>query len=89
MNHNMQILAERLAQVAGDEFGAGDRRKDPAPAAAEDWLTLEEAARRMRVSVKTFRTWNIPRFKAGKVVRVLARDLEEFIMARTRAGGGV
>ena len=60
-------------------------------AAMSQLLTLKEGAERAHVSFPTFRRWidrgEIPVVRIGRVVRVKADNLEEFIDSRTVPAG--
>jgi hypothetical protein len=88
----MDIMRDRIAEAGGGARGNAATRRNasppPAPPATapvvlEENYTLEEAARRCKVSVKTLRKWKVPRFTEGRIVRVPRASLEKFLAART------
>jgi excisionase family DNA binding protein len=56
------------------------------PSTHEEVLTLEEAAERLKIAPKTMRDWlrtgRMPGFKAGKLWRVRASDIDAVIASR-------
>jgi hypothetical protein len=57
-----------------------------APAVAAELLTSEDAAALLGVTTRTLRTWDIPRFQHGRIVRYRRADLDAFIAARMVGG---
>jgi len=92
-SNHLAIWGERLSQLtksaSHDVPVAASPSATPAAAETFDMITLDEAAKRMGVSTKTFRKWPVPRFKRGKVVRVRKSDLEDFIAHNSAAGDDV
>jgi hypothetical protein len=56
----------------------------PAPPSDRLAWTLAEAARACGVCVKTFKTWPIPRFHVGRVVRVRPDDVRSYVEGQTK-----
>jgi hypothetical protein len=84
MNDNLQVLAERIRREVNPPPAMRPRRQKSRtePARIPNCLTLEEAAAEMRVSLPTFRTWNVPRFKQGRIVLIRRKDLDAFVASR-------
>jgi excisionase family DNA binding protein len=56
----------------------------------EEWLTQEEAAKRLHVALDTMRRWVreglFPRTKVGKRYLIPAKALEDFLQSRLQTG---
>lgn len=85
----LDVMRDRLAEAGLKARGlpaaprrAPDPPQPPAPVKPDEY-TLEEAAHRCQVSVKTIQRWRIPRFKKGKIVRIPRAELEKFLAAHT------
>lgn len=91
MSSNLDVLAERMQrEVYATTKRPARRASRPKPQESPkplNLLTLEEAAAEMRVSLPTFRSWGVPRFKQGRIVYIRRQDLDAFIASRIVAGG--
>ena len=60
--------------------------------AGTPWLTIDEAARYLRVSVGTLRNWisakRLPHVKRGRLVRLNRGELDEWLREYSTAGCG-
>jgi len=58
--------------------------------AAEDWLTLEDAAQKLHIALDTMRRWvrlgHFPRTKVGKRYLIPAKALDDFLQSRLEYG---
>lgn len=86
--HFQQVLAQRMRGMRKDRKPprpSAPPSGPPAPAAGSepDVLTRAEAARFCRVSLSTFKTWNVPEFRRGRVVRIYRKDLEAFLRSNS------
>jgi hypothetical protein len=88
--HFQQVLAARMAGMRRDAKPPRPRQLPAAPSTAPgqvpDVFTRREAAQYCRVSLSTFKTWNVPEFRAGRIVRIRREDLEAFMKSRIAKG---
>lgn len=58
--------------------------------AAEDWLTLEDAAQKLHIGLDTMRRWvrlgHFPRTKVGKRYLIPAKAIDDFLQSRLEYG---
>lgn len=58
--------------------------------AAEDWLTLEDAAQKLHIALDTMRRWvrlgYFPRTKVGKRYLIPVKALDDFLQSRLEYG---
>jgi|SRR5579871_470541 len=58
--------------------------------AAEDWLTLEDAAQKLHIALDTMRRWvrlgHFPRTKVGKRYLIPVKALDDFLQSRLEYG---
>lgn len=88
-SHFQQILAARMAGLRKDRKPP---RPVPTPAAppppghTPEVMTRREAAEYCRVSVSTIKSWNVPEFREGRIVRIRREDLDAFMKSRIERG---
>jgi excisionase family DNA binding protein len=79
----MDVLAARMANLHKGRKPTPTRVRPapaaPAPSDPSSSLTLAEAAALARVSKPTLRSWNIPSYKVGRIVRIRRADFDRFI----------
>ena len=58
--------------------------------ALEDWITLDEAARKLHIGIDTMRRWvrlgHFPRTKVGKRYLIPIKAIDEFLQSRLEYG---